>query len=289
MVSASRKLVVIDFDNTMGLDGCDVDDGLALLYLLGHAGVQVVGACTTYGNSTLDAVQGNTLRLFAQLGLDVPVFRGGADPQDLDSEASRFLARIAADRPGKVSVLATGSLTNLKGAARIDSRFFGNLAEVVVMGGVTESLVFNGRIMNELNFSCDARAALEVLGAACPVSVATSQNCLPAYFGREHFKEAFGRKAWISRTIDYWFDWMSSSYEVPGFICWDTVAAAWLATPELFEPRFMDVTLNERLLGVGYLEHARPGAPSSRIGVPRIKDPEAFVRTCLEAWKRALG
>ena len=287
--SALRKKVVIDFDNTMGVKGCDVDDGLALLYLLGCPNVELMGACTTFGNNTLETVHENTRRLFSRLGLKAPAYHGGANPNDLDNEASAFLARIAAESPGEISVLATGSLTNLKGAASIDPNFFGNLAEIVVMGGVTESLVINGRIMNELNFSCDARAAYEVLGAHCPVSVATSQNCLPAYFLKEHFAEAFGGDAWISQTIDYWFEWMSSSYEVPGFICWDTVAAAWLATPELFDAEEMKVTLNERLLSVGYLERASKVAPQACINAPRIKDPEAFVAACLKSWKRALA
>jgi inosine-uridine nucleoside N-ribohydrolase len=28
--------IIFDFDNTFGIDGCDIDDGLALLYALGH-------------------------------------------------------------------------------------------------------------------------------------------------------------------------------------------------------------------------------------------------------------
>ena len=33
-----RKRVILDCDNTMGLDGRDVEDALALLYLLGRPG-----------------------------------------------------------------------------------------------------------------------------------------------------------------------------------------------------------------------------------------------------------
>ena len=51
----------------------------------------------------------------------------------------------------------------------------------------------------------------------------------------------------------------------------------------------MDVTLNERLFHVGYLEHARPGAPSARIRIPRIKDARVFKDECIAAWRRALA
>ncbi|MFR1167120.1 MAG: hypothetical protein ACLSDQ_05635 [Adlercreutzia equolifaciens] len=43
------KNIILDFDNTMGVRGCDVDDGLALLYLLGNPErCRVLAACTTY-------------------------------------------------------------------------------------------------------------------------------------------------------------------------------------------------------------------------------------------------
>ena len=45
----------------------------------------------------------------------------------------------------------------------------------LIMGGITESLVINGRIMNELNLSCDPAATAAVLGAQCPVTAATAQ------------------------------------------------------------------------------------------------------------------
>ena len=105
-----EKTVIIDFDNTMGVPGKDTDDGLALLYLLGCDDARVVGACTTYGNSTIDTVHENTEKMFSEMGLDVPLYKGAASACDPRSDASRFLARAAADNPGEVNLVATGSL-----------------------------------------------------------------------------------------------------------------------------------------------------------------------------------
>ena len=44
--------VVVDCDNTLGIPGCDVDDGTALIYLLGCPEVEIIGITTSYGNST---------------------------------------------------------------------------------------------------------------------------------------------------------------------------------------------------------------------------------------------
>lgn len=283
-----EKRIIIDFDNTMGIKGCDVDDGLALLFLLGSEGASVEAVCTTYGNSSLEAVHANTERLFNELALDIPVYRGAACAEEPISDAARFLAACAAESPGSVSVLASGSLTNLKGAALVDPKFFDNVAEIAVMGGITESLVINRKIMDELNLSCDPQAALAVLGAPCPVSIATSQNCLPAFFSRDDLVREFGEDSWLYRTCDYWFADMDDAYDWGGFTCWDIVAAACLVRPDLFVRETMDVTLYERLLSVGYLEAAGEGAPCATVAVPRIADPAAFVQEAIAAWRRAL-
>lgn len=168
------KRIIIDFDNTMGVRGCDIDDGLALLFLLGTEGVRVEAACTAFGNSSIDVVHDNTARMLREWDLDIPVHRGAGAPDEEPSEAARFLAEAAAESPGELAVVATGSMSNLGQAARLDPAFFSNLCEVSLMGGITESLVINGRIMNELNLSCDPAATAAVLGAQCSVTAATA-------------------------------------------------------------------------------------------------------------------
>lgn len=290
------KRIVFDFDNTMGVRGRDIDDGLALLYLIGNPELaEVEAVCTTYGNATCDIVHENTLRLFKEWHFDVPAYRGAATPADKDArscEAARFLSESVREHPGELSLLATGSLTNLKGAQLIDADFFRNVADVALMGGITESLVINGRIMNELNFSCDGAAALRVLASAAdgtPVTIATAQNCLPAFFTREDFTRRLGKDGWITRAIDYWFTDMEKAYRWNGFTCWDVVAAAALVKPELFCPQTRTVTLSERMLSIGLLEQAAAESPQASVATPRIADAEAFKEDVLSSWERALG
>lgn len=173
-----KKHVIVDFDNTMGVEGCDVDDGLALLYLLGFDDVCIDGICTTYGNSTLEIVHENTAAMLARMGLDVPLYRGGANPDDLQNDASRFMAaaaEAAAQKGEPLYVIATGSLTNLRGAHVLDPGFYANLSGVYVMGGYTESLPYHGAFIDELNLSCDPDAALDVLAGSLGGSV--SESC----------------------------------------------------------------------------------------------------------------
>jgi inosine-uridine nucleoside N-ribohydrolase len=294
--NATLKRVIVDFDNTMGIPGCDVDDGLALLFLLGcPEQIEVIAATTTYGNNLTGTVYMNTRRLFAGWNLDLPVFRGCPDARHPESEASRFLARAAADAPGEISVLALGSLTNLRGARGIDPAFFGNVREVVAMGGITRTLVFNGVIMNELNFACDPIATRLVLSESSTASVATSNNCLEAYFTAAGLEERFGHAEAGSLGEALWRDcglWLADvreRYGLDGFHCWDVVAAANVAMPELFEDDVHPVTMSEALLGVGYLEEAFPGAPRADVNMPIIKDGEVFIETVCSAWERGLA
>ncbi len=284
------KHVIVDFDNTLGVQGCDVDDGLALLALLGTDAIKVEAVCTCYGNSDIETVTTNTKRMFSELGIDLPIYKGCENACDFTADAPRFLAEITAAYPGEMSILATGSTTNLRAASFLNPNFYSNVREIVCMGGVTESLVITpGRIMDELNLSCDALATYELLAAPCETTIATAQNCLPAFFSREGLSAEFGSDSWLCRVVDYWFNDMDAAYEWNGWTCWDIVAAFALVRPHLFDWTTMDVALNRRFLEAGYLERASKGAPCAPIKVPIIKDPDAFRTEAYEAWHRAFA
>lgn len=284
------KRIIIDCDNTMGVPGCDVDDGLAIAYLMGNRDLASIEAiCTTYGNSTIDAVWGATEQLVDDLGLTCPVLRGAAEPAQPLSDAARFLAQRASAAPGEYSILATGSLTNLYGASLVDPDFFANVKEVVVMGGITETLAINGKIMDELNFSCDGRATQTVLSSGAPVAVITAQHCLPALFAYDDIAACFPDGSWIARACSAWLDDRRRSYGMQGFHCWDLVAAAYMVKPECFTPEQRTIALNPALLSIGYLEQASHGAPCATVDTPAIADPSAFIRDARACWSRAVA
>ena len=103
---------------------------------------------------------------------------------------------------------------------------------------------------------------------------------------RELTERSFSADSWLTRAIDYWFADMGERYAWDGFAVWDQVAAAALIKPELFEPREMDVALDERMLSVGYLEPAPAGAPRATVSVPVIVDPQAYLADALAGWRR---
>ena len=64
------------------------------------------------------------------------------DPPSLDlvqpEHAVHALLRLSRERPGQITLLAIGPLTNLALAMRIDPDFTGRLKKLVIMGGNTE-------------------------------------------------------------------------------------------------------------------------------------------------------
>ncbi|MEG0026562.1 MAG: nucleoside hydrolase [Raoultibacter sp.] len=293
--------IIFDSDNTMGIPGCDIDDGLALLFALAHAHdtespATIEGICTSYGNSTLDAVDENTRAVCRELNLAAPVFRGARDADHPDSEAAHFLVAAAQKNPGKLSLAVTGSTTNLKGAIALDKDILSRYKEVVLMGGITQTLAFNGVIMNELNFSCDAQATYEVLDSAnrgANIVVATSNQCLPCHFFPEDFKRELvvqGSRdgGYLYRTCAYWFDDMKTRYKLEGFCCWDVLVSAYILCKDLFYADTFDVALDPRLLQAGFLAQASSGTPHARIVTPRIKNPPEFNTFIYRSWRRAL-
>ena len=282
------KHVVFDCDNTFGVKDCDVDDGLALMYLLGCPEAKVHGITATYGNNQLDIVYNTSKTMLRDLGReDIPVKKGGGTWGAYESEAADYLAEMADKCGGALSILATGSLTNLRGAYERDNHFFEKVKEIVVMGGITNPLVFEKKVMNELNFSCDPFATWTVLTKGRNVSVITGNNCLKVLFTREEYKERlFGTgnraAAYIREKTDYWFGYNEEDYGIRGFYNWDVTAAVYLMHPELFEDERKTLLLSEEDLKQGYLRRASEG--NCVCNLPVIGEEKAYKDHIYNAW-----
>lgn len=256
------KHIVFDCDCTFGVRNCDVDDGLALLYLLGAPDADLLGVTATYGNNRIEVVMDTLRRMRAELGRrDLPLHQGGACAGAYDSDAARFLAETAACCHGALSILATGSLTNLYGAYLHDSSFFSHVREIVLMGGITAPLLFEKKEMEELNFSCDPLASLNVLCRGKHVSVMTGNNCLSVLFQKKEYMERLfvpGSRigAYIREQSDDWFRYNEEDYGIGGFYNWDACAAAYLMQPSLFTDHWQSFSLTEEALCRGFLQKA---------------------------------
>lgn len=251
--------VIIDFDNTFFTRNRDVDDGLALLYLLGSPEVEIVGITSTFGNSSIETVDHDTRKLMATLGLDSQLYaKGAAWAGDYLTDASHFIADTVKRYADDVSILAVGSMSNLQGAYLLNPELFQQVKQIVLMGGITAPLLFAKQEMRELNFSVDPLATFTVLTKGQNVSVLTGNNCLDLIFTRAQYEEMFaGHDSQVAKLIraysDSWFTDNDLEYGIKGFYNWDTLAAGYLVNPEYFSDQVADFNVSINSLSTGSL------------------------------------
>lgn len=284
------KKIVYDCDLTLGVPDCDVDDGLALMYLLGCPEAEVLGVTATYGNNKIEVVWETMNRMLGELGrTEIPTKKGGAARGDFQSDAAKFLVEMANQYAGELSILATGSLTNLGGAYALDPHFFEKVKEVVLMGGITEPLVFEKKVMDELNFSCDPEATAAVLTKGKHVSAVTGNNCLKVLFTKDEYKKRlFGTEnpaaVYIREKTDYWFGYNEEDYGINGFYNWDVTAAVYLMHPELFQDQKSEFQITEQDLETGFLRKQCPG--NCILNLPEIGEEKPFKDEIYASWMR---
>jgi len=283
------KRVIFDCDNTFGIRGCDVDDGLALLYLLGQKDkVHIEAITTTFGNNNLDTVYKNSKRMLAELGLEyIPVYKGCPDKDVPHSEAVDYIVQAVQNARDDIYILATGSLTNIYRAYCIDENLFSKISGLVMMGGLTQPLVINNVNMEELNFSCDPEASYVLLSKGKNVSVITGNNCIPAYFSYDEYKSRLnGSQKGIGKYIYgktwYWFEYMTENYGANGFYNWDVVAAAYIAEENLFIDNNRAINPTRESLKKGFLYSSEN--EYINVNLPEIKDIRKFTESVYKSW-----
>ena len=168
-----------------------VDDALAILMAYAHA--DVAGLSIAAGNVGLGHTVRNARTLVDLVGAATPVFAGCAAPlvrapdedaafvhgQDgfgdigfpeplapLAAEAAALaLLRLTRERPGELTLVALGPLTNLALALRLDPALPQRVARLVVMGGAVTGHGNTGKVPAEFNIGFDPEAAHVVFEA----------------------------------------------------------------------------------------------------------------------------
>jgi len=167
--------------------GSDIDDAVALAYLLSHDDCELLGITTVSGQADLRAEMASAMCIHVGRD-DIPVHSGADRPLLIDSlqgqapqaealgdrprrrdflpaTAVEFLRRTIRARPDEVTLLAIGPLTNVAVLFACDPEIPTLLKQLVLMGGC----FFGPRA--EWNLRCDPHAAAIVYGQgsqACP-------------------------------------------------------------------------------------------------------------------------
>jgi purine nucleosidase len=278
--------VVFDCDNSMGLFTKEVDDGLALYYLLGRDDIDLLGVTTTFGNVPVEQAFSQTTKMLSEIGReDIPVFQGAGQRHQSPTDAARYLADAAAAHAGELILLATGPLGNLRGASELDPGFFGNLKAIVCMGGYLRPVRLGRRDVKELNLSADPEASFLVLNAPCPVTLMSAQICLQAPFNWRDFRRLDFWSRATRKPVREWLILHGIFCGIGNFYLWDLLPAVYISRPDLFFDSRVSLLSTIEDLEEGWL-FPDETAVQDGINLPvLISDLDGFKEVLFEAWQ----
>lgn len=304
------------------------DDALAILLAAGSPDLELVGITTVAGNQTLEKTTRNALVVAMVGGIgDVPVVAGhdgpllrplrtasayhgdsgldGPAPQEPDrmptpGHAEDFIVETLMARPGEVTLVATGPLTNVAAALRREPRIATAAREVVIMGGAYGK----GNITQtaEFNIFVDPEAASIVFGAPWTVTmvgldVTHQAGCTDDVHRRI---AGMGNRAgtFAAELLDFFRGAYLRQERLDDPPLHDPCAVAYVIAPELFETRAasIDVELAGRWTAgttvVGFASGGSPGTShaagdggASRHRVPVRIDAPGFFELLIGALK----
>ncbi|MGB3328639.1 MAG: nucleoside hydrolase [Thermomicrobiales bacterium] len=180
---------------------CDpgVDDAMAILWGLADPRIDLVAIGTVWGNVNVELTTKNAIRLLEIGGHpDIPVAMGASKPllgpepsfengvhgkdgqgdvglsdpkgAPVDETAAAQIVRLANERPGELTLVAVGPMTNLAIALALDPGIATRFRQVVLMGGAFQ-VAGNVSATGEANIWHDPEAAQMVMEAGWPLTI----------------------------------------------------------------------------------------------------------------------
>jgi inosine-uridine nucleoside N-ribohydrolase len=157
--------------------------------------------------------------------------------------AAQFMVEQVHKYPGKVSIYAAGSLTNIAAAVRLNSTFAKNAKELVIMGGYVDLNLqqvksdFDQDLGSDINFIVDPEAAHIAVTADFPSITIAGNVANTIYLSNTTLYSI------TEKSPNLYSDLLKDYYlALP---LWDEIAAAIMAFPELVtksEEMYMDVS-----------------------------------------------
>ncbi|EWT04765.1 ribonucleoside hydrolase [Intrasporangium chromatireducens Q5-1] len=254
------------------------DDAVALLLAVGSEAVDLKAVTTTFGNCSVEDATRNAVQILTLAGTtDVPVARGAAGSLDglstlgnyvhgasgLDGppmpepgfevtggDAVELLRRVIESSDEKVTIAATGPITNVAQLLLTRPAVKDGIREVIFMGGSTER--GNHTPTAEFNTYADPEALDVVLGSGLPVRMVGLNLTHQALANPEVVERMAAMDHVVGRTCAAWMGFFGASYnrvwEFSAPPVHDPCTIAAIIQPDLIEWReaFVAVELDGR-------------------------------------------
>ena len=280
--SQDRIPIIFDTDFVMPPH----DDSMALMLALQSPEFEILGITTVAGNESLERANSDVLRMLeianqpdipVYVGADMPLVHdksdfavrkygrwysdeapeppgGYASKQAEDESAVSFIVRTVMDRPGEVTIVAIGPLTNSAQAIRAEPRFAENVKRLVIMGGAIALLPDGaGNITPnaEFNFWVDPEAAYVTLRAGIPIELSPLNVSRKSALTKDWYEKMVAVSNPLTELLKETLGKRFESDPDRSWFMYDQIAVASIIDPTLVtsEELYVDVNIDH---GISY-------------------------------------
>jgi len=309
------KTILIDTDP-------GIDDALAILLAAASSDVHLEGLTVVHGNCPMKQGVINALSILELIGAShIPVAAGLSRPlvkkslfaeethgpqglgyatldppfsEPIDMHAVDFLINTVLSKPGEISIVAIGPLTNIALALRMEPDFQDAVREVIIMGGAIRHQG-NTTPLAEYNTYADPHAAHIVFHSGMPITLVpldvTYQCLLTANNVSSLLKIGSPIAEFIDQATRYYMEFHDSYQSMQGCVINDPLALALTFTPELcdYQELYVDVDLSGGVsMGNTFADfyHLEGNQPNMRVALD--VRPQAFIQLFMNHMKKLL-
>lgn len=285
VASLAQERIPVIFDTDFVMPPWD--DSMALMLALQSPEIDVLGVTTVAGNESVERATSDVLRMLEIAGrADVPVYIGADMPlvheksdyavasygkwysdepppepyggfarkRAEDESAASFIVDTVLARPGEITIIAIGPLTNIAQAIRQQPTFASKVRRLVIMGGAIAALPDGaGNITPnaEFNFWVDPEAAHVTLRSGIPIELSPLNVSRKSSLDRDWYRKMVAvdnpLTSLLKATLGRRFE------EEPDrtWFMYDQIAVASIIDPDLVkvEEMYVDVDINH---GISY-------------------------------------
>jgi purine nucleosidase len=258
-----------------------IDDALAILLALASPELVLDGISTIHGNASTAQTTRNALAVLELANAShIPVYKGCdlplvkesllspethgntglgyaqlPDPQTKpkSKHGSDFLIESIMSKPGEVTLVAIGPLTNVALAIRKEPRIVGNVKEVIIMGGAIQH-AGNTTALAEFNTYVDPHAAHVVFHSGMPIMLTPLDVTYQCIFTMDDLNRLLKIDSPITKFIAdatrFYMEFHDEYQKIDGCVINDPMTLALAFMPEIcdYHDLYVDVDIST---GVG--------------------------------------
>jgi len=261
----SKYRVLLDTDPGLGKKGADVDDGLALFFMLNNPEMfEIEGITTVFGNTRVKNGY-SLLEKYLEIAnrTKIPHKMGARSKREMGklNEASSFIIEMVKEYPNELILITLGPLTNISTALKHYPELFDDLKKIVFMGGLLEPMdIFSSNSLDtselfkttEFNFFMDPLATQLFIetDTSTPRIGMGLDICCKAVFQEKHLSKIKTVNKpipqFVVEDVSYWLE-LWKLRNMNGFYPFDTMVPIYLLKPDLFVSKdvFLKVDTDE--------------------------------------------